>query len=220
MSTVLVMAEAPVAGVVRTGLCPPASPGEAADLAAAALLDTLAAARETAGVRVVVAMAGDVRGCARADEVAEALAGCVVIAQRGLGVAARVVNAHADVAGRYPGESVVQIGVGTPQISPGLLRGAMAELERADAVVGLALGGGWWALGLRDPRWAAVVRGALGSGANAGVMARRALVRAGRRVVDLPRLSDVDTIADVDVVAAAAPATRFAEAALLLRARL
>ncbi|MDN2502321.1 glycosyltransferase, partial [Nocardia nova] len=41
--TLLVVAKAPVAGFAKTRLTPPLAPAEAADLAAAALLDTLAA---------------------------------------------------------------------------------------------------------------------------------------------------------------------------------
>ena len=51
--TLLVMAKAPVPGRVKTRLCPPCTPDEAAAIAAAAIADTLdggvAAARPTAG---------------------------------------------------------------------------------------------------------------------------------------------------------------------------
>src|SRR5439155_21838612 len=43
VSVVLVMAKSPVAGSAKTRLCPPATPAQAARVAAAALLDTLAA---------------------------------------------------------------------------------------------------------------------------------------------------------------------------------
>jgi glycosyltransferase A (GT-A) superfamily protein (DUF2064 family) len=45
----LVAAKAPVAGLVKTRLCPPATPRQAAAVAAAALLDTLAAVRARSG---------------------------------------------------------------------------------------------------------------------------------------------------------------------------
>ncbi|UVS76910.1 DUF2064 domain-containing protein [Actinokineospora sp. UTMC 2448] len=219
MTVLLVIAEAPVAGLVKTGLIPPASPAEAADLAAAGLLDTLAAARATPGVQPVVALAGDVRAAERGEQVAEALSGCVVIGQRGRGRADCLANAYADVAVRYPGEAVVQIGMDTPQVTPPLLAAAASGLDSVDAVLGLALDGGWWALALRDPRSAGVLRTIPVSRADTGIRIRRALIEAGHRVGSLPRLSDVDTLADVDLVAEAAPGTRFAEAALLLRAR-
>src|SRR5687767_8497603 len=56
---ILVMAKSPVAGQVKTRLCPPCTPEQAAALAEAALCDTLDAALAT-GVPVVLALAGPV----------------------------------------------------------------------------------------------------------------------------------------------------------------
>ena len=50
--TVIVLAKAPVAGRVKTRLCPPCTPAEAATLAEAALADTLAAAVAPAAVHI------------------------------------------------------------------------------------------------------------------------------------------------------------------------
>ena len=55
----LVLAKEPVAGRVKTRLCPPCSPTEAAAVAEAALADTLAAAVATGADRVVVSLDGD-----------------------------------------------------------------------------------------------------------------------------------------------------------------
>jgi glycosyltransferase A (GT-A) superfamily protein (DUF2064 family) len=51
---VLILAKAPVPGRVKTRLCPPVTPVLAADVAAAALLDTVEAARTLPGSRTVV----------------------------------------------------------------------------------------------------------------------------------------------------------------------
>ncbi|MDX3661119.1 DUF2064 domain-containing protein [Streptomyces sp. ID05-26A] len=145
----LVMAKSPIPGQVKTRLCPPLTSEEAADVAAASLLDTVEAALETPGAVPVVALAGVVRR----EDVREALAECVVIPQRGDTFAERLVHAHADVARfRMP---VLQIGMDTPQVTPSLLA-SCAEFE--EAALGLALDGGWWALGLRDPLRAHVLR--------------------------------------------------------------
>jgi len=145
----LIMAKSPVPGQVKTRLCPPLSPEEAADVAAASLLDTLDAAANTPGAVPVVALAGVVR---RSD-VREALAECVVIPQRGASFAERLVHAHADIARfRMP---VLQIGMDTPQVTPDLLASCASFGE---AALGLAVDGGWWALGLRDPLRAGVLR--------------------------------------------------------------
>ena len=55
----LVMAKAPVAGRVKTRLCPPCTPGEAAGLAEAALADTLDAVLEAGAGRCILALEGE-----------------------------------------------------------------------------------------------------------------------------------------------------------------
>jgi glycosyltransferase A (GT-A) superfamily protein (DUF2064 family) len=195
----LIMAKSPVPGQVKTRLCPPLTAEEAAEVAAAALLDTLSAALATPGAVPVVALAGVVRR----EDVRDALAECVVIPQRGRTFADRLANAHADVA-RF-GMPVLQIGMDTPQVTPSLLE-SCAQFD--DAALGFALDGGWWALGLRDPRQAEVLRDVPMSRADTGVRTLEALL--GLRMAILPTLSDVDTMADARAVAAMAPHGRFA----------
>lgn len=195
----LIMAKSPVPGQVKTRLCPPLTHEEAADVAAAALLDTLDTALSTPGAVPVVALAGVVRR----EDVRDALAECVVIPQRGWTFAERLVHAHADVA-RF-GIPVLQIGMDTPQVTPSLLE-SCAEFE--EAALGFALDGGWWALGLRDPLRAEVLRDVPMSRADTGVRTLEAL--RGLKVSQLPILSDVDTMVDARAVAAQVPRSRFA----------
>jgi glycosyltransferase A (GT-A) superfamily protein (DUF2064 family) len=197
----LIMAKSPVPGQVKTRLCPPLSAGEAAEVAAASLLDTLDAALSTPGAVPVVALAGVVGR----EDVRDALAECVVIPQRGSTFAERLVHAHADVA-RF-GMPVLQIGMDTPQVTPALLE-SCAEFE--EAALGFALDGGWWALGLRDPLHAEALRDVPMSRADTGARTLDAL--AGLKVRTLPILSDVDTMADARAVAAQVPRSRFATA--------
>lgn len=210
----VVLAKSPVPGRVKTRLCPPASPAQAADLAAAALLDTLDAVGAVPGGRVVVALAGSRRGSARRVELAAALRRTTVIAQRGADLGHRIAAAHHDVAGLLPGTPTLQIGMDTPQADPALLDDAAAQLrdDRVDALLGPAADGGWWALGLRDPRHASVLRGVATSRADTGERTLQALQGAGLRVRLLPELRDVDTIADALAVAADVPGSRFAAA--------
>lgn len=199
--SLLIMAKSPVPGQVKTRLCPPLSAEEAADVAAASLLDTISAALDTPGAVPVVALAGVVRR----EDVRDALAECVVVPQSGVSLAERLVHAHADIARfRMP---VLQIGMDTPQVTPSLLESCA---QFGEAALGLALDGGWWALGLRDPLRAAVLRDVPMSRADTGALTLEALH--GLEVRTLPVLSDVDTMADARAVARQVPGSRFAAA--------
>jgi glycosyltransferase A (GT-A) superfamily protein (DUF2064 family) len=212
MTVLLVMAKAPVAGVVKTRLCPPAEPAQAARIAAAALRDTLDTVAATPGVVPVLALAGRFADAEDGPDLAAAVAGWAVLPQRGHDLADRLAHAHADVAGAYPGRAVLQIGMDTPQLTARRLAAAVRRLGAtgSDAVLGPAADGGWWALGLRDPRQARALRGVPMSTADTGRRTRAALAGHGLRVGTLPVLRDVDDWIDALAVAALVPAGRFA----------
>lgn len=207
----LVVAKAPVAGFAKTRLASTVGPRVAAQLAASALLDTVDSARAVPGATVVCALTGELTEAERASELVAAFRDCVVFPQRGTDFADRLANAHADVAARFPGAPVLQVGMDTPQVRPALLIAALAKLAEADAVLGPALDGGWWALGLRCPADAHVLRTIPMSQPDTGARTLAALRANGLSVSPLPSLSDVDTMADAVRVAAQAPATRFAQ---------
>lgn len=209
----LIVAKAPVPGFAKTRLCPPATPEQAAELAAASLLDTLEAALLTPDARVVVAMTGELDRAVRGTEIAAILRKTEVIPQRGEGFDLRLVNAHADAP--RPGEPVLQIGMDTPQVTPSLLAEAAGRPE--DSVLGPAEDGGWWALGLKDPSHAKALAGVPMSRADTGRQTLRALAGIGLRPGVLSTLSDVDTFADARRVAMAAPHGRFARAVAEVR---
>lgn len=209
---VVVLAKSPVPGRVKTRLCPPATPEQAADIAAAALVDTLTAAAAVPRAQVVVALAGALSDAARATDVAAALAGHHVVAQRGVALGARIAAAHADVATLLPGRASLQVGMDTPQIDAPLLARCAGLLGSADAVLGPAADGGWWLLGLRDPRAAELIAHVPTSRPDTGAATLAALRAGGLRVARAPELSDVDTVADAHDVAALAPHTAFAAA--------
>lgn len=205
--SVVVLAKAPLAGRVKTRLCPPLTPAQAAALAAAALADTLAAAAAS-GADLVLALDGPRgRWCPR---------GVPVVAQRGAGLAERIGAALVDAHAVHPGP-VLLIGMDTPQVSPRLLRGALRRLEgpiggAVDAVLGDAWDGGWWALGVRAvrPEMVGLLDGVPMSTDRTAAATRARLAEHGVRVADLPVLRDVDTVADAAAVAAQAPGTAFA----------
>ena len=214
----LVMAKAPVPGRVKTRLGHEIGMDAAARLAAAALLDTLDSCTSAYGVdRCHLALDGDLDVAVSAELIVKALAGWSVTTQRGDTFAARLVNAHADLAAAAPGP-VVQIGMDTPQVTAQLLSAAAAALGAAgdpassDAVLGAAPDGGWWVLALRDSANAAPLAGVAMSTPTTCADTRAALTAAGLRVATTTTLRDVDTVADAVSVAHEAPETRFARA--------
>jgi glycosyltransferase A (GT-A) superfamily protein (DUF2064 family) len=209
---VLVVAKAPVAGLAKTRLAASIGARRAALLAAAALLDTVDSALAVPGITVACALTGELSEAARAEELTEALRNCVVFPQRGTDFADRLANAHADVATRFPGAPVLQVGMDTPQVRPPLLTAAFARLGEADAALGPAVDGGWWALGLRNPADAHVLRTVPMSQPDTGARTLAALRTNGLSVSTLPLVSDVDTMVDAVRVAAQDPTTRFAQA--------
>jgi glycosyltransferase A (GT-A) superfamily protein (DUF2064 family) len=155
-------------------------------MAGAALADTL----DTVGSGVLVV-----------DGDHPAPAGWERIAQRGDQLPDRLANAFADSG---PGPAVL-IGMDTPQLTRALLVDATRRLAAFDAVLGLAEDGGWWALGLRSPEHAVVLREITTSRSDTGQRTLQALDNLGLRVSLLPVLRDVDTAADARAVAALCP---------------
>lgn len=206
--TVLVVAKAPVPGLAKTRLAASVGDAAAADIAAAALLDTLDAVAAAPVADRVVAVTGDLTRAARAREIRQRLTSFMVVQQRGDDFAERLVFAHRDAAIGHP---VLQIGMDTPQVTAELLEACAGALLEAPAVLGPATDGGWWALGVRSAATAACLRDVPMSQSDTGARTLAALRDSGVEVVLLPELADVDTIDDVDAVRrACAPATRFA----------
>lgn len=196
MTHVLVMAKAPVPGRVKTRLCPPCTPNEAAALAEAALADTLDAVARCGATRRIVALDG-----APGPWLPP---GFDVVPQVDGPFDRRLAAAWAAAGG--PG---VQVGMDTPQVTPDLLDDALAGLDITDAALGLAVDGGWWAIGLRRPD-ARVFIGVPMSEAHTGTAQRARLDRLGLQVRALPALVDLDTIADLPAVTESGTAIRTA----------
>lgn len=211
-TALLVVAKAPEPGRAKTRLTPPATPRQAADIAAASLLETLRAARSVETAVPVVALTGQLAPARRREELLGELRAVTVLRQRGEGLAERLAAAHADTRHALPGSPVLQIGMDTPQVSRDLLADCAQPLhDAADAVLGPAADGGWWALGLRDPRQAELLRTVPMSSPDTGELTLRALRSAGLRVQLLCELTDVDTMADARHVAEQLPGSGFAE---------
>ncbi|MDT5329587.1 MAG: uncharacterized protein QOF31_884 [Mycobacterium sp.] len=210
---VLVVAKAPVRGQAKTRLAASVGDRAAADIAAAALLDTLDAVAAANVVARVVALTGDLNGASAGEEIRSSLADFTVVPQRGATFAERLANAHVDAAEAAGGLPVLQIGMDTPQVSADLIGECARELLAADAVLGLARDGGWWVLGVTEATMADCLRAIPMSRSDTGAVTLAALGDTGASVSLVPTLADVDTVADVDVVRQeCTPESRFVRA--------
>jgi rSAM/selenodomain-associated transferase 1 len=143
------MAKAPVAGQVKTRLCPPLSAQDAAELSRCFLLDKVAQVRKVTGAEPVVAYAPD-----EAAAVFETLApGFRLLPQRGGDLTARLLSIlerlFADGC-----DAAILIDSDTPTLPVGLLEDAvtLAASGAYDLVLGPSDDGGYYLIGLRRPR--------------------------------------------------------------------
>jgi uncharacterized protein len=208
---VAVMAKAPHAGGVKTRLCPPLSPREAAALARGFLRDRIAQARSLTGARPVIAYT-PASERARFERLAPDFA---LVAQRGPDLGARMRSTLATLLASGHRAAIV-IGTDTPTLPTTVIQQAVDRLAAADVdvVLGPAEDGGYYLIGVRadhptlfdDVPWStpAVLEITLGRARAAGL-----------RTLCLAAWFDVDTPDDLsrlrDALAEnphAAPATR------------
>jgi rSAM/selenodomain-associated transferase 1 len=207
--TLLVVAKAPEPGRAKTRLAATVGDRVAAEIAAAALLDTLDAVAATPVAARLVALTGDLDAAANPVELHRRLASFTVIQQRGNNFGDRLANAHADAADAHP---VLQIGMDTPQITAELLTRCARRLLSSQAVLGPARDGGWWVLGLQSPAAAECLRRVPMSRPDTGELTYKALRDEGVDVTSVELLADFDVVDDIAAVRAACdPASRFAQ---------
>lgn len=211
---VLVVAKAPVVGQVKTRLAVGVGDAVAADLAAASLLDTMAAVEAVTerGARLV-AITGDLSDAARGREITDRLRSWHTVPQRGATFAERLAHAHHDAAEVWGTRALVlQLGMDTPQITENdlvLLAGAAIEGGPAGCGLGPALDGGWWGLSTMSAGFADALADVRMSSPRTGLLTRLALRRAGAQVVTVHQLRDVDTLEDAIEIAREFPQLGF-----------
>ncbi|MEU9128437.1 DUF2064 domain-containing protein [Kitasatospora sp. NPDC048540] len=202
--TLLVIAKEPVPGRVKTRLTPACTPVQAAALAEAALVDTLAALSAVpAGRRLLVLDGTPGRWLPPGWEVVPQVPG---------GLDVRLAAAFAEAG---PDAPALLVGMDTPQLTAAALAEPLSPAQRAgtDAWYGPAADGGFWALGLARPDAALARRLLVGvemSTARTGAELLARLAAEGLVVRGLGELTDVDTVEDARLVAGQAPGGRFA----------
>jgi rSAM/selenodomain-associated transferase 1 len=199
---VVVVAKEPLAGTVKTRLCPPLTSSEAANVAAAALADTLEVVGDSRCRATVVAFEGDSDGWVPG--------GFTVVPQRRGGFGERLAGAIDD-AWERTGCPVLLIGMDTPQVTESDLELAAVALlsPGADAVLGPADDGGYWLIGVRRPEPGMFADVAMSTDHTACDQLRR-LGTLGLPCRVIHGLRDVDTISDARAVAELVPNSSFA----------
>ena len=193
---VMVIAKTPVAGRVKTRLCPPLTAEEACEVAWAALLDTLDAAAAVPSERHVLVLHGEPGPWIPA--------GFEIIEQRGVGLAERLANAFTDV-----NDDAIVVAMDTPQVRADQLADSLGSLADHDAAYGPATDGGYWLIGLRrsvDP--VAAFHGIPMSTPHTGAAQLARLASLGVTVNSSEALQDIDTYDDLVAVSAVANSSR------------
>ncbi len=198
MTTLVIIAKECIPGRVKTRLHPDVSFEQAAALAAASLADTLAVGAALPAERRILAYDGIVPP--PESQLFE------VLPQSTGDLDARLAAVFDTVSG-----PTVLVGMDTPQLRTADLAGLFPWPADTDFAFGAADDGGFWSLGMREPR-GDLIRGIPMSRDDTGARQLERLRAAGGRIRMLSPLTDIDTISEARAVADLAPATRFSRA--------
>jgi glycosyltransferase A (GT-A) superfamily protein (DUF2064 family) len=196
MTTLVVIAKECLPGRVKTRLHPALTLEQAAQAASASLADTFAALAGLPAARRILAFDGTVPppGSEPYDVIPQA--------------AGDLDERLAAIFDGAEGPTLL-VGMDTPQLRASHLAPFFPWPDGADFVFGPAQDGGFWCLGMREPR-GDLIRGVPMSRDDTGVQQLQRLCATAGDIRMLPPLMDVDTIVEARAVAALAPDTRFA----------
>ena len=193
-AVVYIVAKAPRAGEVKTRLCPPLQPQQAARLATAFLQDTMGVVRQ-AGIDVRLICRGEAEREAL-TLLAERYGETPVHVQRGTGLGAALETAfERGLADGYAAVGV--LGADSPALPPDVLRAAFTPLlqrKDADVVLGPADDGGYYLLAARQ-LYPALFRDMRWSTSTVLAETVRRCAAAGLQVRHLASCLDVDDVA-------------------------
>lgn len=147
-TALIVFAKAPVAGQVKTRLCPPLTPDEAASLHGSLVLDLLERCHTLKGCDRILA------GAPTPDHpffgAMKARFKIPIWEQVGDDLGGRMAHAFQSALGS-PYQSAIIIGTDIPGITASLITTASKSLQDHDMVLGPTVDGGYYLIGLRAP---------------------------------------------------------------------
>ena len=196
MSTALIVfAKAPIPGEVKTRLCPPLDPDEAASLHGTLVLDAVERAKGLAGASLYVAGAPDLAH--PFFKVLEGRYGAKLLPQRGPDLGARMKWAMQD-AFEQGAEDVLLTGTDLPTLPRARLMESLTLIKKHDVVLGPTADGGYYLIGLRK-MVPALFEGIGWSTASVFADTKKKIEDAGLSLGLLPECRDLDTLEDLKV---------------------
>lgn len=198
-TAVVIMAKVPEAGSVKTRLCPPLSPQEAATLYYAFLLDKIAQVRRLQAAMPVIAYTP----CAGRRFFSELAADFMLMPQQGVDLGERLANSLAQLlAEGYQG--ALAIDSDTPTLPTAYLQQAvdLIATPKADVVLGPSEDGGYYLIGLHQVHRELFENIAWSTDAVMPQTVQRAMAK-GLHIAQLPSWFDVDTPSDLERLRAA-----------------
>ncbi|UCC61738.1 MAG: TIGR04282 family arsenosugar biosynthesis glycosyltransferase [Anaerolineae bacterium] len=192
-SVLVIMAKEPAVGQTKTRLCPPLTPMEAAALYEAMLRDTIGLVAGLQGVRLAIAVTppeatDSFRRISPPDAILLPVAG------------ADIGDCLDQVLGRLLADGYSQaiaLNSDGPTLPVATLREAIVRLDGAEVVLGPSEDGGYYLIGLKQPR-PELFRGIEWSSERVTAQTLARAEAMGLSVAVLPRWYDVDTSADLD----------------------
>jgi rSAM/selenodomain-associated transferase 1 len=194
MSTALIIfAKAPIPGEVKTRLCPPLTPDEAASLHGTLVLDAVERAKGLPGASLYVAGTPDITH--PFFKVMEGRYGAKLLAQRGTDLGSRMEWAMQD-AFEQGSQEVLLTGTDLPTLPRAHLVEALTLIKKHDVVLGPTADGGYYLIGLRK-LVSALFEGIAWSTASVFAETKKKVAQAGLSLGLLPECRDLDTVEDL-----------------------
>jgi hypothetical protein len=153
-AALVIFAKAPIPGEVKTRLCPPLTPDEAATLHGSFVLDMLE--RTKLAVAKLQLPFHRYLACAPSSElvffkIMEERQGVRLLDQVGEDLGQRMHHTFLDLFAKDYTQ-VILVGTDVPTLPLSIYQEALAMLSRSDVVLGPALDGGYYLIGLKQPR--------------------------------------------------------------------
>ena len=194
MSTALIIfAKAPIPGEVKTRLCPPLDPDEAASLHGTLVLDAIERTKGLQGTTLYVAGAPDLNH--PFFKVLEGRYGAKLLPQSGPDLGSRMRQAMQD-AFDQGAQEVILTGTDLPTLPRAHLVEALTLIKRLDVVLGPTADGGYYLIGLRK-MIPDLFQGIAWSTATVFAETKKKIEAAGLSLGLLPECRDLDQLDDL-----------------------